>query len=529
MEQQHRREYSPKKNNTSQQNQTSGNALEQRLTAYQRISDQIQSSSGIGAQHGVTTRQVNAAVVGQTSPKTVTVKASTEVPILKTETNDYIAEVEIRKVVNNKLQKNRYQVRLPKSAVKVTPNNLSEINEPTRKKIVVDTNKVVLTNADYSGDMSAGGFLHTPGIPKGLRVVFEGLTGNLLADPAVFNNTFSMKVNFGNIPTEVSLSESERQKYNGNTFVFRFTTLPHASYENTILVEELGEFKETSMLARDRQNIDALMTQHNITIHAATAAEISNARQLTTNVEASKNKTYAIGSATERLYHQAFLAFTPQEEDTIRRALTKMTPKMMSRLTGVVFHKRAFVYLSVSGQKVKFDKGWVGAQYHRSSHTVSVYDGATNPNQKLVFGDKGAAAFTGKQEETIIHELGHTVDLSELAKAGIKHKELKEKLKNASPNDKAKVQQELNNYTQKYKGIKSLTGRAYSGKETTTLNYKADFDKAVAKDLPKISKYAKTNDMENFADAFALYITEPKTLEKLSPNVYTYFKTTFPR
>ncbi|WP_299458827.1 hypothetical protein [uncultured Microscilla sp.] len=37
------------------------------------------------------------------------------------------------------------------------------------------------------------------------------------------------------------------------------------------------------------------------------------------------------------------------------------------------------------------------------------------------------------------------------------------------------------------------------------------------------------NDLENFAEAFALYMTESKTLELLSPHVYQYFKNHYPK
>ncbi|MCU0439298.1 MAG: hypothetical protein MUC49_15485 [Raineya sp.] len=58
---------------------------------------------------------------------------------------------------------------------------------------------------------------------------------------------------------------------------------------------------------------------------------------------------------------------------------------------------------------------------------------------------------------------------------------------------------------------------------------KTAFDEAVEKDSPRTTIYANTNDKESFAEAFALYVTEPETLKTLSPNVYAYFLQKFPR
>jgi hypothetical protein len=56
-----------------------------------------------------------------------------------------------------------------------------------------------------------------------------------------------------------------------------------------------------------------------------------------------------------------------------------------------------------------------------------------------------------------------------------------------------------------------------------------DFDNAVARDGNKITLYANESDQEGFAEAFALYITEPETLRTLSPNVYAYMLENFPQ
>lgn len=74
-------------------------------------------------------------------------------------------------------------------------------------------------------------------------------------------------------------------------------------------------------------------------------------------------------------------------------------------------------------------------------------------------------------------------------------------------------------------------GQVYntSTEKWDTVDDKTAFDEAVEKDSPRTTIYANTNDKESFAEAFALYVTEPETLKTLSPNVYAYFLQKFPR
>lgn len=530
MEHQHRHQPPQSKTNQQQKKQISPKEFERRLNAYKRISAEIKANSTPPAQHGVTISAVNAKVIGQDSPPTVPVKADTEVLIIRTEGTSYITDVTITSVVDDVVHKNVYRVALPKDTVKITPNSLENVDEATRKKIYVDTNKVVLQKIDYKSNLSGAGFLHIPGIPQAFKPVFHNFTSSVI-DFGASNNTFSIKVNFGNIPESIKLSESERTKYQGKTFVFRFTALQHNDFEKTILIEELGEFKDATLNKEDEVKLQTLLQNYQLALHTPTTQEVDNAKQLKQAVGASTDRIFAKGSATESLYHQAFLPFASEEEAAIKQALLKMTPEMLQRIAGVTFHKRPFVYIGVENQrnKVQFDKGWVAAQYHPDAHTISLYEGATKTDAKIVFGDKGAASFTGKQEQAIIHELGHAVDLSEYTKASIKQKELEAQLANAPDSQKAGIQKQLDAHNDAFKKIKSLTGRAYSGNANSRLNYLTEFDKASKQDLDRISKYAKTNDIENFADAFSLYITEPATLKSLSPNVYNYFNKHFPQ
>ena len=56
-----------------------------------------------------------------------------------------------------------------------------------------------------------------------------------------------------------------------------------------------------------------------------------------------------------------------------------------------------------------------------------------------------------------------------------------------------------------------------------------EFSKAAQLDAPLLTKYSKENDIENFAEAFAVYVTEPQTLQLLSPHVYQYFVKHYPK
>jgi hypothetical protein len=58
---------------------------------------------------------------------------------------------------------------------------------------------------------------------------------------------------------------------------------------------------------------------------------------------------------------------------------------------------------------------------------------------------------------------------------------------------------------------------------------KTDFRAAVAKDGARATDYSDKAWEEAFAEAYALYVSDAATLQRLRPAVYAYFAKRFPR
>ncbi|EAY31212.1 anthrax toxin lethal factor-related metalloendopeptidase [Microscilla marina] len=503
-------------------------------------------------QHGVTLSAAKVKVVGQ--DKEVNVRAGVEVYIADVMPNGYVCQAPVKEKDKKGIWHTKpYQVLLPKAMVKVTPNQLSEIDPATRQQVVKYTNpNLKKTNQSLAADYSKAtevSFMHTPGIPKELRRVFEHLAETFFSDIEKFNEMMTFKIDFGQIPPKIAPKESPTStKYGGKVWAYRFTSLRHADFEKTLLVEELGEVKQAPLTEQAEAKAAQLMKNYHISIHQPTAREQANSQALKQAVDASSSKVFKLGVDNDKkgnekkdkdkkkkvdmkkLHAQSFLPFSPQDKTHIRRALLKMTPAMLERIAGVAFFKRGFACIGVptptgkTGQHVKIQAGWAVARYHLENHTISVYNGMINADNVLVFGDKGSDTFTPQAEEAIIHELGHAIDLKEVAKARMKRDQLREKHKKAPQDPQAKKAWEAQQKV--YKNTPRLSGQTDTKRAPV---YETEFSKAAQLDAPLLTKYSNKNDLENFAEAFALYITEPKTLQLLSPHVYQYFKTHYPK
>lgn len=81
-------------------------------------------------------------------------------------------------------------------------------------------------------------------------------------------------------------------------------------------------------------------------------------------------------------------------------------------------------------------------------------------------------------------------------------------------------------------GIVKPSGKHYILPSSTSLVWEADpsgtkkatkFTEALSKDGKHLTFYSNVSDQEAFAECFSLYLTQPKTIETISPAIYEYF------
>jgi hypothetical protein len=171
----------------------------------------------------------------------------------------------------------------------------------------------------------------------------------------------------------------------------------------------------------------------------------------------------------------------------------------------------------------------------------------------------------------LAHEVGHQVDLhsldvgldtynkgteqsrAELDKALAEPEPaVKGKKPKKAPAEKSKADQALEKYETEKAALRdaldksrSLSGVGWQddGKTRTMTEAPAggetDFLKAATKDglvltaekvtSGSITEYGKKNVVEQFAELFSVYLTDPKLLQAIRPNVYAYFAARYPR
>jgi len=177
-------------------------------------------------------------------------------------------------------------------------------------------------------------------------------------------------------------------------------------------------------------------------------------------------------------------------------------------------------------------------------HLITLFNPAFADSQ-LRFGTPGE----GLQDFAtfaVAHEIGHAVDRRKprksLAASKAAEKEFKAKFgkyktgKNSYGGFPQSQQREFNALLKKANTVSSTTESGHEWIQGTTgeddlvnkKNARTAFRRAAVLDGgTRVSSYSDDSWEEYFAESFALYITDPRTLEKLRPKVYQYFKKRF--
>lgn len=214
--------------------------------------------------------------------------------------------------------------------------------------------------------------------------------------------------------------------------------------------------------------------------------------------------------------------WSDEEKKSVYEALSKMPNSFLDTIKGIKFER--------GGQTT----GTEGGHYDQEKHTIVVYDKLFTDKTSR-FGTSGEG-FLGSSTYALIHEIGHALDYAPMREA--------EKKRDTAI---ANLDAEFGQYkTENADGTVSYSGfPASKQKRFDTLFKKAtdaqkaydatttDSAKKAYKDAQgsnkQVSEYGETDTDESFAEAFALYMSSPKLLQKTRPKLYEYFKTNLPK
>ena len=145
-------------------------------------------------------------------------------------------------------------------------------------------------------------------------------------------------------------------------------------------------------------------------------------------------------------------------------------------------------------------EGWIEAGHFKSD----LQTGATTRDDRLTMFDEAFSKGPGPAAQTLVHEVGHAVASKKMRDASLKVNQTV-----ADPTANAAAWQEFN---------ATKTGNV--SKRLT------EFMKFVkAKKIAPVSDYAATHgDEEFYADAYSMWLTDPKQLEQKSPDLKKYFE-----
>lgn len=339
------------------------------------------------------------------------------------------------------------------------------------------------------------------------------------------------------ITQKISFAKNETGDtvYDGKKFIFRFTRFNNGNSKHIILVEQLGEYRKKTLDAAEKEYILNKLRNYNITLPEPTNKQVANAKTLLTKKYSTKYYNGdKLNQQEKDIVNNARQKFNNHEIENILMALNKVPDSHLEKIRNLKFGKRPYALIGNQLNKPE-------AQYIAAEHTTLIIEANIN-DQDLYYGDVGTI-FSTRFQHSVIHETGHAVDYNSGYNHGLeKYKTIKnnlskaiEALKEANSEDSDYLSIK-DNYSEAIEAFKNLSPfTMLSGKIKTpyvkdkygieTNSSPTPFTTASKLDDYEISWYGSKNNEEAFAESYALYITAPKTLEALSPNLYQYFET----
>ncbi|MGZ8476235.1 MAG: hypothetical protein ACXWWQ_08485 [Candidatus Limnocylindria bacterium] len=228
------------------------------------------------------------------------------------------------------------------------------------------------------------------------------------------------------------------------------------------------------------------ITEANLDVHVDTLRLIfSGLSALTDQVRADYNMT--IKSNLTRAWSAGDMAMT-------LAGLRKIPSADRDALAGVALEREDIPVNSGLGA------GWIEAGHFKGE----LQTGATTRDDRLTMFDEAFSNGPGPAAQTLVHEVAHAIASKKTRDASLK---VNQTVGDATAN--ARAWQEFN--------------ATKSGDVSKRL---ADFMKVVkAKKIKPVTEYAATHgDEEFFADAYSMWLNDPKQLEQKAPDLKKYFE-----
>jgi hypothetical protein len=228
--------------------------------------------------------------------------------------------------------------------------------------------------------------------------------------------------------------------------------------------------------------------------------------------------------------------WTEEQRNTVRRALTLVSDARLTPLDRLAFARAA-------DDPKTTDAG----NYDPDKHVLTLFDRAFAPSA-VRFGAPGTGV-VGQDVYVVAHEIGHALDYrayrqgnanetAALAALRARFGQYESPAGSMNFSGFAKSEQpEFNKLLAAVNGAQAAAGKpkTESGhvlKQGTLVEdpkAKTDFRAAIAKDGARATDYSDKAWEEAFAEAYALYMSDAATLQRLRPAVYAYFAKRFPR
>jgi hypothetical protein len=226
-----------------------------------------------------------------------------------------------------------------------------------------------------------------------------------------------------------------------------------------------------------------------------------------------------------------FSGYKASEEPALRAAISQVPASHLGLVKGLRFKR----------EPTHPTKASAAGDYDQKTHTITMFDNAFTESAVKV--TEGGVA-TSAAARYIVHEIGHAVDLRDLAKA---HDEVTAASaavtaasgKFANAEEKARYDDAVKAETAAKKALRDIRSRSGSKTvEKSPGNFEdvvgkghkgVPFREAVKKDGKDVSKYAEDDWQESYAEAYSLYLTSGSQLKLLRPATYDYLDKNLPK
>ena len=195
------------------------------------------------------------------------------------------------------------------------------------------------------------------------------------------------------------------------------------------------------------------------------------------------------------------------ERRPLLAALNRVSDTILAAAAGVTFVR--------SGEA----KGPTGEPGHYEPTTRSITLYQTADQTSGASPDAGGSSFFAW---AVTHELGHAIDYAKLAAAIAKRDEVARQLKAAT--DARKPQADLDKLKADLETAKTAVDAAHTGSDALKGGNLAQGDAFKILSSQPVSPYGAKGKGEDFAESFALFVTDPDLLKSIRPDKYAYFQ-----